>query len=452
MSIKKVEADVFSANLVLPPPNQPNQGDTYDVADKFFYKDTTLRPLVDNAVTLEKTFIYDAIYSVNPVYQLDDQTFIGITLQSFDAFIPIIEQQNKYFQNDLRFPLLKNLPKKVDFSNYGPPVYNQGNIGSCYANSVSTMLGYGYAKKLMEQYKDANLVKQTISTLLPSRVYLEYTMQKFFSLYKNKNPFDQGGLPDILTLSLQFIEGLPLEVNYTYPELNEFSSTQFNAFDEKTQIYLKEEWTKKKIDSPDVFIKDINKATPFYNNIKAIMCIFKDEKYKINQFPSPNNLWSLAQKKNKKGCLLWYDDNGNITTKNTGLGVPKYCACDRVKLYKSILAKNNAISLLFPIYSNWFDIRPLNTNILIPSPSATLKGGHIITWVGYDDCHPNPDGSFGAFKVQNSWGTNVGENGFFWMSYKWINYFLSYDSLKLNNKSGGSYCLSTFTSCDVPLQ
>jgi len=174
-TIKQIDANVFSANLVLPPPNQPNQGDTYDLADKFFYKDTTLRPLVDNAVTLEKQFIYDAIYSVNPVFNLNDQTFIGITLQTFDAFIPIKEQQTKYFQNNLRFPLLKNLPKKIDFSNYGPPVYNQGNIGSCYANSVSAMLGYGYAKKLMEQYKDANLVKQnyllnsSISRL--SRIY-----------------------------------------------------------------------------------------------------------------------------------------------------------------------------------------------------------------------------------------------------------------------------------------
>jgi hypothetical protein len=189
----------------------------------------------------------------------------------------------------LRFPLLKNLPKKVDFSNYGPPVYNQGYIGSCYANSVSIIFGYSYAKKLLEQYKDTNLIKKTISTILPSRVYLEYTMQKFFSLYENTNPFDQGGLPDILTLSLQFIQGIPLEVNYTYPELNEFSPTQLETFDEKTQIYLIEEWTKKKIVSPDVFIKDINKTTPFYNNIKAIMCIFKDEKYFCTLF-TPFNI------------------------------------------------------------------------------------------------------------------------------------------------------------------
>jgi len=450
-TIKQIDANVFSANLVLPPPNQPNQGDTYDLADKFFYKDTTLRPLVDNAVTLEKQFIYDAIYSVNPVFNLNDQTFIGINLTQNDAFIPIIEQQTKYFQNNLRFPLLRNLPKKIDFSNYGPPVYNQGYIGSCYANSVSAMLGYSYAKKLMEQYKDIDLVKQTISTLLPSRVYLEYTMQKFFSLYKKVNPFDQSGLPDILTLSLQFIQGIPLEVNYTYPELNEFSPTQFNSFDEKTQIYLKEEWTKKKIQSPDVFLKDINNATPFYNNIKAIFCIFKDEMYKTTLFKSPNNLWSLAQKKNKKGQLLWYDNNGSITTKKTDLGVPKYCACQRIKLYKSILAQKNAISILFPVYSNWIDATN-RTNILLPSTNATLFGGHVITWIGYDDCYPNPDGSLGAFKVQNSWGTNVGENGFFWMSYKWINYFLSFNILKLKSKYGGAYCLSTFTSCDVPLQ
>ena len=163
-------------------------------------------------------------------------------------------------------------------------------------------------------------------------------------------------------------------------------------------------------------------------------------------------MWSLAQKKNKKGQLLWYDNNGCITTKKTDLGVPKYCACERIKLYKSILAQKNAISIAIPLYSNWFNIRPLNPNILIPTKNATFLGGHAITWVGYDDCHPNPDGSIGAFKVQNSWGTNEGENGFFWMSYKWINYFLSFESLKRKDIIGGAICLSTFTSCDVPLQ
>lgn len=181
------------------------------------------------------------------------------------------------------------------------------------------------------------------------------------------------------------------------------------------------------------------------------MCIFPDEKYFCTLFNSPNNLWSLAQKRNKKGQLLWYDANGCITTKQTDLGVPKYCACERIKLYKSILSKNNAITIGIPTYSNWIDVKPLKTDIPTPSPTAIKLGGHVLTWVGYDDCHYNPDGSHGAFKVQNSWGTNVGENGFFWMSYKWINYFLSFESLK-QNELNGAINLSVFITCDVQIQ
>ncbi len=40
-------------------------------------------------------------------------------------------------------------------------------------------------------------------------------------------------------------------------------------------------------------------------------------------------------------------------------------------------------------------------------------GGHAMTVVGYDD---NRDG--GAFKVMNSWGTDWGDKGFFWIKYK----------------------------------
>lgn len=49
--------------------------------------------------------------------------------------------------------------------------------------------------------------------------------------------------------------------------------------------------------------------------------------------------------------------------------------------------------------------------------TGTRVGGHAIAFVGYDDAHKNPDGSVGAFKFANSWGTGWGQKGFGWMSY-----------------------------------
>lgn len=40
-------------------------------------------------------------------------------------------------------------------------------------------------------------------------------------------------------------------------------------------------------------------------------------------------------------------------------------------------------------------------------------GGHALVIIGYDD-------SKNAFKVQNSWGTSWGNNGYFWISYSYL--------------------------------
>ena len=46
---------------------------------------------------------------------------------------------------------------------------------------------------------------------------------------------------------------------------------------------------------------------------------------------------------------------------------------------------------------------------------ATVRGGHAMVIVGYSDAR-------NAFKVQNSWGTNWGNKGFFWMDYGLLPY------------------------------
>jgi subtilase family serine protease len=44
---------------------------------------------------------------------------------------------------------------------------------------------------------------------------------------------------------------------------------------------------------------------------------------------------------------------------------------------------------------------------------GTAAGGHFVLVIGWDDSK----GTSGALKVKNSWGTNWGENGYFWISY-----------------------------------
>ena len=47
-------------------------------------------------------------------------------------------------------------------------------------------------------------------------------------------------------------------------------------------------------------------------------------------------------------------------------------------------------------------------------------GGHAMTIVGYDDSKSSKSGKKGAFKFQNSWGTNWADKGFGWISYSML--------------------------------
>ena len=58
--------------------------------------------------------------------------------------------------------VVKKLPVKVDLRNFCPPVYDQGNLGSCTANAI----GAAYEFELMKQNK--------ASDFMPSRLFIYY--------------------------------------------------------------------------------------------------------------------------------------------------------------------------------------------------------------------------------------------------------------------------------------
>ncbi|NCT09273.1 MAG: DUF4384 domain-containing protein [Flavobacteriia bacterium] len=75
------------------------------------------------------------------------------------------------------------------------------------------------------------------------------------------------------------------------------------------------------------------------------------------------------------------------------------------KVKKAISEKNPVVIGLFQYNSLMLDAN----KVWIPN---TGTNGHAMVVVGYDD---NKAG--GAFEIMNSWGTNFGNNGFFWIRY-----------------------------------
>lgn len=76
---------------------------------------------------------------------------------------------------------------------------------------------------------------------------------------------------------------------------------------------------------------------------------------------------------------------------------------------KTLLSMNLPIIIAITVDGSFDSLSSAN-NWIWKSHSGTVRGGHAICVVGYDDAKQ-------AFKVQNSWGKTWGDNGFFWIDY-----------------------------------
>ena len=61
-----------------------------------------------------------------------------------------------------------------------------------------------------------------------------------------------------------------------------------------------------------------------------------------------------------------------------------------------------------------------------PDPTDSVKGGHAVIAVGYDD-NRRVGNRKGAFKIRNSWGTGWGQNGYGWLPYAYVENGLAVD-------------------------
>lgn len=67
----------------------------------------------------------------------------------------------------------------------------------------------------------------------------------------------------------------------------------------------------------------------------------------------------------------------------------------------------------FTVFSGWYSMSPRPSDIPLPSANETVVGEHAVMCVGYDD-------ATGRFKIRNSWGSDVGEQGYFSMPYAYL--------------------------------
>ena len=87
-----------------------------------------------------------------------------------------------------------------------------------------------------------------------------------------------------------------------------------------------------------------------------------------------------------------------------------------INTLKQHLADGNVAVLGISVYPNFDNISSYSYNYCVADMYGTSRGGHAVTFCGYDDNRATHDGP-GAFRLVNSWGAGWGASGYFWMSY-----------------------------------
>ena len=90
---------------------------------------------------------------------------------------------------------------------------------------------------------------------------------------------------------------------------------------------------------------------------------------------------------------------------------------------KAAIASGFLVGYGFQVY-DYFMSQDMATKAFLDLPAKTesLQGGHAQCLVGYNDNMVNPfrSTSKGAFLVRNSWGTDWGLAGYYWVTYEYL--------------------------------
>ncbi len=103
-----------------------------------------------------------------------------------------------------------------------------------------------------------------------------------------------------------------------------------------------------------------------------------------------------------------------------------------IQRMRSFINNGYSINFGFGVYECINDVSSKTPVIPFPARSEQMQGGHAVTIVGYDSEAPSRnsrDGNEtkGAFLCQNSWGTNWGNKGFFYIPDKYFETGLAVD-------------------------
>ena len=239
-----------------------------------------------------------------------------------------LDPNDRIFNNEEQVQLGNALPKTYDLASEMPPIYNQGNLGSCTANATAAIMQHCQMKE--GEAEGANV---------PSRLFIYYNERKLggYPLDQDTGAEVRDGIKVLVTL------GAPPESDWPYSDAN-----------------------------PGPFQQDPS-AQSFTDALK-------------------------------------YEA---VTYKKIVIGLPG-------APMRTAIVNHYPIAFGFPVPAMFEDPNwdPANDVLPLPDASTQFIGGHAVVVVGYDFSMTRF--RVPVFKVRNSWDEPWGDQGHFYMDYRWF--------------------------------
>ncbi len=162
----------------------------------------------------------------------------------------------------------------------------------------------------------------------------------------------------------------------------------------------------------------------YYNERKAQNCLNQDDGSTLSvglrttsQYGAPVEAeWPYDE------AHLYADPGPILYTQAVGDLITNYAAVDSLEDLKSSLAAGWPVVIGMSVYP-YMESEEMASSGVLKMPAANEKslGGHAVLCVGYNDATQ-------SLLIRNSWGTDWGQQGYFWMPYAYAsNRDLSWD-------------------------
>ena len=111
-----------------------------------------------------------------------------------------------------------------------------------------------------------------------------------------------------------------------------------------------------------------------------------------------------------------------------------YFRCASLSTIKQSIVDGFPVGFGFQVYESFMSDEVARTGLApMPTRGEAQDGGHYVVCTGYDDTKKIGN-MIGACKVRNSWGSNFGQAGYFWLPYGYWQQGLASDNWTLRRK------------------